>query len=108
MSEVLSATDATFAEAVLSAENTVLVEFWAEWCPPCRLLSPVLDQLAAEHPENLTVVKVNADDNLEATSRYRALALPMMKIFRGGEVVGTIVGAKPKAALEAALAPHLA
>ena len=108
MSVVLSATDATFADVVLKAERTVLVEFWAEWCPPCRLLSPILDQLAAEHPHDLTVVKVNADENQASAARYHALALPMMKVFRGGDDIATMVGARPKAAIEAALAPYLA
>ena len=99
-------TDDTFADSVIAASSgrTVLVEFWAEWCPPCRALSPILEQLAAEHPDTLTVVKVNADDNLRTAAEYRALALPTMKLFRDGEVVKTIVGAKPKAALVADLA----
>jgi thioredoxin 1 len=107
MSSLKSVTDATFAADVLAAQQTVLVDFWAEWCPPCRAVEPVLEQLAVEHPD-ITIVKLNADDNVESTIAYRALSLPTMKVFRGGEVVGTIVGAKPKAALEAALAPYLA
>jgi thioredoxin 1 len=107
MSSLKSVTDSSFATDVLASEGLVVVDFWAEWCPPCRALEPVLANLAAEHPE-LTILKLNADDNVESTMTYRALSLPTMKVFRGGEVVGTIVGAKPKAALEAALAPYLA
>ncbi|MCU1510109.1 MAG: thioredoxin [Glaciihabitans sp.] len=101
-------TDAAFADDVLSADRTVLVEFWAEWCPPCRALRPILEQIATEHPDTLRVITINADDNEETSLRYQALALPTMKIFRGGEVVKTIIGAKPKAALLAELAPWLA
>lgn len=107
MSLLESVTDATLERDVLSAEGTVLLEFWADWCPPCRALTPVLEQLAAEHPDKLTVLKINADDNLDAAVRYQALALPTMKVFRNGEVVKTIVGAKPKGAIEAALAEYL-
>jgi thioredoxin 1 len=107
MSSLKTVTDATFAEDVLAADHTVLVDFWAEWCPPCRALEPVLEQLAADHPGRLTILKLNADDNVESAVAYQALSLPTIKVFRGGKVVGTIVGAKPKAALESALAPYL-
>lgn len=99
-------TDATFEREVLEASGPVLVDFWAEWCPPCRMLEPVLEQLDAELP-GLTIVKVNADDHPELAVRYRAMALPTMTLFSGGEVVKTILGAKPKPALEAELAAFL-
>ena len=106
-SVIRSVTDADFAEVVLGASGPVVVDFWAEWCPPCRALSPLLEQLALEHPE-VTFVALNADDNLETAESYRALALPTMKVFRGGEVVKTIIGAKPKPALEQAFAEYFA
>ncbi len=98
-------TDDTFSDRVIAASHgrAVLVEFWAEWCPPCRALTPILEQLADERAESLTVVRVEADDNPRTATEYRALALPTMKLFLDGEVVRTIVGAKPKAALEAEL-----
>ncbi|WP_025155754.1 thioredoxin family protein [Leifsonia aquatica] len=107
MTTIDSVTDATFAAEVLAASGTTLVEFWAEWCGPCRALGPVLEQVAREHDGALRVVKINADDNPRTAAEYRALALPFMKVFRDGEPVGTIIGAKPRPAMEQALAPYL-
>jgi thioredoxin 1 len=98
-------TDATFEELVLRATGPVLVDFWADWCPPCRALSPLLAAIAVEHPR-LTVLAIDADENTESAVRYRAMALPVMKIFENGEVVKTIVGAKPRHVLEAELQPY--
>ncbi|MEO7025590.1 MAG: thioredoxin [Leifsonia sp.] len=107
MTTLTAVTDATFADRVLSAKGTTIVEFWAEWCGPCRALSPILEQLAVEHADTLDVVKINADDNPRTAAEYRAMSIPVIKVFRDGEVVKTIVGAKPKAALEFELAPFL-
>ncbi|WP_431277029.1 thioredoxin family protein [Leifsonia poae] len=105
MSTLAAVTDATFHDRVLTASGTTLVEFWAPWCPPCRALSPILEQLAAEHPDAIDIVKINADENPVSAATYRAMALPVIKVFRDGEVVKTIIGAKPKPALERDLAP---
>ncbi|HEV7184149.1 MAG: thioredoxin [Actinomycetales bacterium] len=107
MTTLTAVTDATFADRVLSAQGTTIVEFWAEWCGPCRALSPILEQLAVDHADTLDIVKINADDNPRTAAEYRAMSIPVIKVFRDGEVVKTIVGAKPKAALEFELAPFL-
>jgi thioredoxin 1 len=99
-------TDESFEQDVLQAAGPVLVDFWAEWCPPCHRLNPVLEQLAAEYP-GLTIVKIDADDNPRAAVEYQAMSLPTLKVFRDGTVVQTLIGARPKAALESALAAHL-
>ncbi|MDR6970681.1 thioredoxin domain-containing protein [Leifsonia shinshuensis] len=107
MTTIESVTDASFQEDVLAAPGTTVVEFWAEWCGPCRALSPILQQLQDEHGDRIRIVKINADENMDTTVAYKALALPVMKVFRDGEVVKTIVGAKPKPAMEMELAPFL-
>jgi thioredoxin 1 len=98
-------TDATFDELVTAVDGPVLVDFWAAWCPPCRALSPLLEAIAAEHP-GLTVLALDADENPESVERFRAMALPVIKVFQGGEVVKTILGAKPRHVLDAELAPY--
>lgn len=96
----VTATDTDFEEKVLKSEKPVLVDFWAEWCGPCRMVAPSLEAIAAEHAEKLTVVKLNIDENPETAAKYGIMSIPTMNVYQGGEVVKTIVGAKPKAAIE--------
>ena len=98
--EVTAVTDATFAAEVLGSAVPVLVEFWATWCGPCRMVGPVLAQLAGERAGTLSVRKINADENPETTRAYQVMSLPTMILFRDGEPVTTIVGAYPKARIE--------
>ncbi|WP_165066344.1 thioredoxin [Marisediminicola senii] len=108
MSQATAVTDATFESEVLGSDKTILVDFWAEWCGPCRAVSPILDQIAAEHSDKITVVKLDVDANPETAMKYQITSIPAMKVYRGGEVVKTVIGAKPKGALEAELADFLA
>ena len=108
MSNAKAVTDATFSDDVLKSDKTILVDFWAEWCGPCRAVSPILDQIAEEHAGKIEIVKLNVDENPQSAMNYQITSIPAMKVFKGGEVVKTVIGAKPKPALEADLAEFLA
>jgi thioredoxin 1 len=92
-------TDATFATDVLQSTKPVLVDFWAEWCGPCKMVAPVLEEIAGEHGEKLQIVKVNIDENPNVARDYQIMSIPTMAVFQGGQMVKSIVGAKPKAAI---------
>jgi thioredoxin 1 len=92
-------TDETFEADVLSGPRPVIVEYWAEWCGPCRMVSPVLEAIAAEHAGQVDVVKLNVDENPRTAQRYGILHVPTMDLFRGGEVVKQVIGARSKSAL---------
>lgn len=107
MSTLPSVTDATFAAEVLSCDRPVLVEYWAQWCGPCRQVGPVLEELADEYGDRLRIVKMNSDENVVTAAANRIMAVPTLQVFQGGELVASIVGAKPKRALAAELEPFL-
>jgi thioredoxin 1 len=100
-------TDATFDVDVLKSDKPVIVDYWAEWCGPCRMVAPVLEEIAQEHGDKVSVVKLNIDENPEVSQRYGILQIPTMNVFSGGEVVKQIIGAKPKAALLRELSEYL-
>jgi thioredoxin 1 len=100
-------TDDTFQANVLEAEGPVLVDFWAPWCGPCRVVGPVLEEIAAER-EDITIVKLNVDENQNTAIAYQVLSIPTLILFKHGEVAHKVIGAYPKKKLEAELEPALA
>ena len=92
-------TDASFASDVLQSDKPVLVDFWAEWCMPCKKVDPLLGEIAKEMGDKVEVVSINIDENPETTRAYRVMSVPTLTIFKGGEPVNSVTGAKPKSAL---------
>ena len=103
---VSDVTDTTFDAEVLKSDRPVLVDFWAEWCGPCKMIAPILEEIAASH-DNVLIAKLNVDENPQTSASYGITSIPTMNIYKGGQIVKTIIGAKPKAALLADLAPYL-
>jgi len=100
-------TEETFDTEVLRSSKPVVVDYWAEWCGPCRMVAPVLEEIANEYGDKIDVVKLNIDENPAISQRYQIMAIPTMSVFQNGQVVKQIVGAKPKAALLKELADYL-
>lgn len=101
-------TDQDFEDRVLKSEEPVLVDFWAEWCVPCHMVSPVVEEIGQEKGESLRVAKLNIDENPEVTRRYGVMSIPTLMLFKGGEEKARMVGARGKEALLKEIDPHLA
>jgi thioredoxin 1 len=107
MSSARVVTDESFAAEVLASDRPVIVEYWAEWCGPCRMVAPVLDSIAADHAGSVDLVKVNVDENPATAQRYGILHVPTISLFADGEVVKQVIGARSKAALQHAFGEFL-
>ena len=105
---VSEVTDSNFQAEVIESELPVLVDFWAPWCGPCRMVAPVVEEIAQERGEQLKVVKLNIDENQNTAMQFNVLSIPTLMVFRNGEVAKTVIGAYPKRKLEAELEPVLA
>ena len=92
-------TDQTFDSDVLMSDKPVVVDFWAEWCGPCRMVSPILEELSNEHGDKVAFVKLNVDENPQVAASYRITSIPTLNVYSGGQVVKQIIGAKPKSAI---------
>jgi thioredoxin 1 len=105
---VAEVTDTNFQAEVIESDVPVLVDFWAPWCGPCRMVAPVVQEIAEERGEALKVVKLNIDDNQNTAVQFNVMSIPTLMLFRNGEVAKTVIGAYPKRKLEAELEPALA
>ena len=107
MANAVAVTDQSFDQEVLQSPVPVLVDFWAAWCAPCKIIAPTVDQLAAEYAGKLKVVKVDVDQNIEVSGRFGVLSIPTLILFKNGQPVEKMIGALPKPALLSKIQPHL-
>ena len=105
MGKTIEVTDDTF-ESIIADNKLVLVDFWAPWCGPCRMVAPVLDEIAGEHGDKVTIAKVNTDENQVVASKHGIMSIPTMMLFKDGEKIDQMVGALPKPQIMAKLEPH--
>jgi thioredoxin 1 len=107
MANIGNVNDAEFKGTVLDSETPVLVDFWAEWCVPCHMVSPVVEEIGTEKGDGLKVAKLNIDENPQATREYGVMSIPSLVLFKGGQEVARVIGAKPKDAILRDIEPHL-
>jgi thioredoxin 1 len=107
MKNIVEGTDSNFDQEVLKSDVPVLVDFWAPWCGPCRMVAPIVEELATQYEGKLKVVKLNTDENQEVAYKYGIRSIPTIGIFKNGEVVDGVIGAVPKHMLESKVLPHI-